>query len=410
MNVWIVNPYGTVPGEGWRDYRSYMLALALHARGHQVRWFLSDFVHRSKTYRQAGSHSMKPGLEVTALHASAYSSNISLDRIRYERSFGRSFAQASAELPKPDVVVLADPSLFYSAPVLRYCRSSGCKLVLDVIDLWPELFAVVLPKPLRRLQGAIFAPLYNRRRRLAAAADGVVAVTGDYLDTVCPATSHPAKPRQVAYWGVDLADFRNASSPAGLGRRMHGVRDDAALVVAYAGTLGDAYDMSLLEQAVEHVAASGKPVRFVVAGDGPKRERFEALAARLPGTLRFLGPVDARDLAAVYADCDVGLMSYVTGSTVSMPIKFYDYLAAGLAILNSLGREAGQFVERTEIGLNYVPQDLSSLMQGLEQLASQPAMLALCKANALQLAEEFDSRRQHDRFAAFVESVVASPA
>ncbi|MBM3349747.1 MAG: hypothetical protein FJY58_08650 [Betaproteobacteria bacterium] len=33
MKTWIVNPYGTLPGEGWRDYRSQMLAQALVALG-----------------------------------------------------------------------------------------------------------------------------------------------------------------------------------------------------------------------------------------------------------------------------------------------------------------------------------------------------------------------------------------
>jgi hypothetical protein len=49
--IWIVNPYGTLPSEGWRDYRSYMLAKALANRGYQVLWWISDFEHRSKTRR-----------------------------------------------------------------------------------------------------------------------------------------------------------------------------------------------------------------------------------------------------------------------------------------------------------------------------------------------------------------------
>ena len=26
MKIWLINPYGTLPGEGWRDWRFTMLA------------------------------------------------------------------------------------------------------------------------------------------------------------------------------------------------------------------------------------------------------------------------------------------------------------------------------------------------------------------------------------------------
>lgn len=404
MKIWIVNPYGTLPGEGWRDYRSQMLAKALVARGHEVTWFISDFVHRSKTYRQAAA-SIVDGVEIVPLHASTYSRNISWERIVYERSFGANFSTQARQRVRPDVVVLADPSLFYSAPVLHYCREIGCKLVLDVIDLWPELFAVVLPKPLRWLDSLVFAPLYLRRHRLVAAADAVVAVTGDYLDVVCSHSRFPGKPRHVSYWGVDLREFRRYPGNTETLASLTMFRTSARLVVGYAGTLGDAYDMNLLAAAVEHCATQGLPIRFVVAGDGPKRDQLQALAVRLPNTLRFLGPVPAQDLAAVYGQCDVGLMSYVTGSTVSMPIKFYDYLAGGLAVVNSLGREAGSFVEQRRVGLNYIPQNLKSLMNALKELAGDKVLLRECKSRALALAEDFDSQRQHDSFAAFIEQL-----
>jgi glycosyltransferase involved in cell wall biosynthesis len=52
-------------------------------------------------------------------------------------------------------------------------------------------------------------------------------------------------------------------------------------------------------------AAADPGVRLVVAGDGPDRERLEALAARqgLNGRVRFAGRVGAEELADLYARC-----------------------------------------------------------------------------------------------------------
>jgi hypothetical protein len=154
MLVWIVNPYGTLPSEGWREYRSLMLARALAEKGHEVTWWISDFEHRSKSYRGCGElydPLLPKGVRVIGVHSTAYVRNISLQRIRYEINYGLELGRLAFKESAPDVIVMGDPALFFGAPVLAYQQRVGCKLVLDIIDLWPELFTLTLPKFLRPL-------------------------------------------------------------------------------------------------------------------------------------------------------------------------------------------------------------------------------------------------------------------
>ena len=76
MRVWLINPYGPIPGEGWRDYRFTLAARALAARGHDVTWFTAAFDHHTKRMRTAAP----PGIEL--IETPAYSRNISLARLR----------------------------------------------------------------------------------------------------------------------------------------------------------------------------------------------------------------------------------------------------------------------------------------------------------------------------------------
>jgi len=67
------------------------------------------------------------------------------------------------------------------------------------------------------------------------------------------------------------------------------------------GRLDRAKRVDLLLEA----AAAANGLRFVIAGDGPDRERLETIAAglRLDGRVSFAGRVDAGELADLYARC-----------------------------------------------------------------------------------------------------------
>lgn len=399
-NIWIVNPYGTLPSEGWRDYRSFMLANALANRGHRVLWWISDFEHRSKKRRADAvfRDSLLPAnVKVVAVKSRSYDRNISFGRIAYEKSFGDGFAALAPGQVAPDMVVLADPSLFYSAQVQEFVDRIGCKLVIDILDLWPELFKVALPSWIRGLDKLLFSPLYSRRRRLLERADGVVAVSKDFLSITKVA---PEKTSCISYLGVDLRQFEltEASEESCAIKKFAQGR----LVVIYAGTLGDAYDIGCALKTIELCEQSRLPVSFVFAGDGPKRGDVESFCRKHAGSILFLGSIPATRLPSIYAQCDVGLCSYAPESTVSMPVKVYDYLAAGLYVYSSLETEIADHLRVNRCGEMYRAGSAQSLFALIEKTLSDRGALADGKKRAAMLGREFDSVAQHDKMAGFL--------
>lgn len=405
MKIWIVNPYGTLPSEGWREYRSSMLARALAARGHEVIWWISDFEHRSKSYRKCGELKdplLSQGVRVVSVHSSPYKRNISLQRIRYEMSYGKELARIAENEAIPDVIVLGDPSLFFAPPIVAYRERVGCKLVVDVIDLWPELFSVTLPKSLQPLARLIFAPLYRRREKLIEICDAVAAVSHDYLNTVLR-TQKRNLPSQVAYVGIDIEKLHALPLNPSLDEKLRAFKARFALTAVYAGTLGDAYDMDLLLKAVRQIDAQAGNVGFVVAGDGPRKADMIAAATRYQDRFLFLGALPPDDLKTVYANADVGLITYVPGSTVAMPVKFFDYLAGGLAVLSSLDRDVRQAIEKHELGLKYEPSNLNDFLNCMKILESNSDKLHAYKYRSKKLSLSYDANSQHKIFAEFIE-------
>lgn len=399
MDIWIVNPYGTLPSEGWREYRSSMLARALVERGHHPIWFLSNFEHRSKSFRSAvQADPALPGVSIRCLPARPYDRNISIGRIRYERSFGRAFAAASRTLPRPDAIILAEPSLFFGGPVRRYARDKDVPLIVDILDLWPEMFAVAAPRPVRPLAKPLLAPLYARRRTLLREATGIVGCTAGYADVARAATDSPV---ETVYLGVDVAEVRRTMLDIPETRRL---QPYDGLTCVYAGTLGEAYDIPCLAASIEVLARLGS-VRLVVAGDGPERPRLEHLARAHPETLVFLGKMPPHELGAIYAQAQIGLCSYAPGSAVEMPVKLFDYLAAGLGFVTSLDGEIRALID-AGAGVYCRPGDPTALVEMLTSLAAAPQRVAALQRVASDYGKHFDQRQQHAAFAAFVERLI----
>jgi 1,2-diacylglycerol 3-alpha-glucosyltransferase len=119
------------------------------------------------------------------------------------------------------------------------------------------------------------------------------------------------------------------------GRRSDAVRAQAGAgprhrLVLCVSRLGKEKNLEVL---LEAVAAEGEPsLRLAIAGDGPDRERLEALASTLgiADRTRFLGAQPRERLPDLYASCDAFCMP---STTETQGLVLVEALAAGAAVI-----------------------------------------------------------------------------
>ena len=77
MTIWLLNPYGPIPGEGWREYRYTMIGEALAANGHTVVWWAANFSHHFKRFRSPSwqDRHVSPGFAIRLVPTSVVSRN-----------------------------------------------------------------------------------------------------------------------------------------------------------------------------------------------------------------------------------------------------------------------------------------------------------------------------------------------
>ena len=374
MRVWIENPFDNLPEEGFRPQRYWLMADAFSRAGHDAVLWTADFNHTTKA-RRLVSHETPRSFALELVHEPPYSRNLSLGRVMSHRSYAREWERRArafaAEHGRPDVIVASTPPLSACATARRLARRFGAKLVVDVMDAWPETFERVVPR-------WMLAPLRATARANYIEADVVTVVADRYIDLV---RGYGRVGRTVRFYhGIDLG---GAPAPrAGA----------AGLRLAYVGNLGRTYDLLAAVRALAELPGA----TLDIAGLGDGADDIARLAAELgvESRVKLRGYLGGEELAALLSECNAGLVPMAEDSCVGVPYKFCDYAKAGLAIVSSLGGESAKLLANYRAGATYRPSDHASLVRVLRSLDA-----AECGANARRMAEaEFDAAAIYDSY------------
>lgn len=200
---------------------------------------------------------------------------------------------------------------------------------------------------LRFLSRKAFAPARTMLAVSTAAAEMLAADYGKRDTVVMPS-------------GVDAGWFRAAAGRRDDVRRSLGVAAEDILLV-YAGGLNP-YQMISEMLAIWENLANQPGVRFLLllaheqptAGRRPGLERIDAI----PGLVHMSLP--RSEIPAYLAAADIGFLLRKEHplNTVASPVKFGEYLAAGLAVVTSPGLgDVSDVVSRRDVGVLVRPQE-----------------------------------------------------
>ncbi len=149
--------------------------------------------------------------------------------------------------------------------------------------------------------------------------------------------------------------------------------------VGFLGTLKPWHGLPVLVEAFELLHQQRPNTRLLVVGDGSERERLTAdLAARgLLAAAHLVGAVAPENVSRLLASADVCVAPYadVPGFYFS-PLKVYEYMAAGRAVVASRVGQLIELVRDGETGLLCEPGDPVSLAAAMAALMDDPALRA----------------------------------
>lgn len=408
MKVWLLNPYGPLPNEGWRKYRNILIGEELASSDNDVTWFASRFSHHFKRYREGDGYETNfNNFRVTYIETRSYTNNVGLGRLIFEISYCINAYIKLKKLGSPDVIIATDPSQFVGMLARKLAKIKGSYLILDLMDEWPELFEKALPKKFRIISFIPVLVLKRLRQRNYNSADGVISLASNYFRLAMSLANNTERGALI-YNGVDCNEFDRWARTTNVGELLPR-KGESEIWCVYAGSLGlqgNNYDIHAILEAALHFSNCDASMKFIIAGAGAGKEIIiDFVNKHQLENLVFLGNLLPQQLAAVYYKCDVGMAVYGSGSNVDMPDKFYDYTASGLAVISSLTGEASEFIERDQVGVNYKANDHCDFIQKLELLVSDKDRLAEFKSRSNKLGKVFDQRTQYGKLHELIRAI-----
>lgn len=399
-NIWIVSLFEPTPVDNTRPMRYMGVAEAAIQAGHHITHFSCSFRHSTKVQRHEHNVELRvrEGYDLVFVHARPYRKNISTDRLRSHAEFTRNLKQLVKEKPKPDAILVALPPLSHAKFLTEWGKANQIPVIVDIIDPWPDVFTRLFPGPLKSMSRLVMKPMYDQLKAILSQCTGLIAISDQYVQWA--RQYNPALTRTGTFY--PSVPFREVQEKirAYLGQHP---RTDMRLRLIYAGNLGVAYDVPVILQAAE-ILEKERPgaTQFLFAGAGHHQATIASYQERLPN-ISFLGRLGYDELMANYAHADLGLAQYAQGATQSVTYKLFDYLSAGLPVLNSLMSEMATLIDHHDLGMNNEPGDATTLANGIMQYLDDPSRLERQKRQALAFtAAEGDNEVVYGRIVEFL--------
>lgn len=389
MHVLYFHQHFSTP-EGSAGTRSYEMARALIRAGHSVTMVCGSYAQGKTGLAAPFAKGRRRGLVE------------GIDVIEFNLDYGNhmGFAQRAGVFAKfaagsigvalrepADVVFATTTPLTAGLPGIfaRWLRRKP--FVFEVRDLWPELpraMGVITNRVVLALMSALEWLSYRSAHRLIGLSPGIVdgiARRGVARERIAMVPN-----------GCDMDLFAAAEAAW----RPQGVRDDQMLAI-FTGTHGTANGLDAVLNAAAVLKQRGRDdIRIALVGQGREKAALQARArAKALDAVLFLDPVPKTRLAGLMAGADMGLQvlqnvpAFYFGTS---PNKFFDYISAGLPVLNNYpGWLAGLIAEK-DCGFAVPPDDPAAFADALIAAAENRQALKTKGANARALAQAQFSR------------------
>lgn len=372
--------------KGSAGIRSYAMAQSLIRNGHQVTMVCGSFgagqTGLTQPFNKGARRGVVDGINIIEFEL-PYSNSLSfLKRILIFLSFA--FKSIKVALTEDyDIVFATTTPLTAGIPGIFAKWFRRKPFVFEVRDLWPEL-----PKAMGVIKNPIVLWMMSVLEWMSYhSADRLVGLSPGIVDGIIKRGINPEKVASIPN-GCDLDIFASEHQPW----RPEGVKE-TDLMAIFTGTHGLANGLNaVLDAAVELKKRQRTDIKLVLVGDGMQKKALVKRANELQlDNIIFHNPVNKEKLAGLMASADIGLQilanvpAFYYGTS---PNKFFDYIAAGLPVLNNYPGWLAELITKEQCGFAVAPENSHAFADALEQATNNREQLAQMGKNAQKVATE----------------------
>lgn len=383
--------------------RFYQIAKTFKNAGYNVEIITTDFQHFKKAPRnKVEILSQGYPFKITFIQTPPYKKNIDFRRILSNKTAERNLRRyLEIHVNEYSAVYTSIPANNIAAAVTEICKKHNVPCVVDVEDLWPEAMSMIIKN--EKIRNILLSGFKKDAERAYSNCSGVIGTSADYT-----ARAFQNQDRDIlsdtVYVGVNLKDFDEGVKK----NKNEIIKPEGEFWVTYAGSISTSYDIRTLILSAKKLYDKGYgEIKVQILGTGSLKDELEEFSKDI-SNVRFWGFTAYPKMAAVLAQSDVVINSFIKGAPQSIVNKVGDYLASGKAMINTLENPVFcNLVNRSQCGLNIEPEDVEVLARTILRLKQDEAGRLQMGRNARKLGErEFDRAVSYKRIVTLTEECI----
>lgn len=403
-DILIIAHFTQVPGEKGNSRFKYIAEMLSKKKHMKIELVTTEFSHRTKKMRSITTEQRESMMyDLTMIKEPGYKRNVSLRRFYSHYIMGKNLKRYLKQRKKPDIIYCAVPSLDVANVASRYAKQNNIKFIIDVQDLWPEAFKMILNLPI--ISNLVFKPMEILANNIYKRADEVIAVSNTYLDRVMK-VNKKATAMESIFLGTDISYFDSLSNNSNYNvNKLKG-----ELWITYIGTLGHSYDLVSVMNALNVIHQKGiTNLKFMVIGDGPLKEQFMYKANELNINVEFTGRLEYGEMVSYLKQSDIAVNPIRKGAAGSIINKVGDYAAAGIPVINTQeNQEYRDLLDDYECGINCENGNELDLIDSIMLLYNNEDLRKKMGKNSRRLAEEkFDRSKSYPKITSIISKGVS---
>ncbi|WP_232568215.1 glycosyltransferase [Photobacterium iliopiscarium] len=336
MKVLIITPFYN---ENLEVSRPAFIFNVLISNNINVDVITSDFSHIKKERVNFSSK------KIETLPTIKYKKNTSIIRfISHLFLAFKLFYYAFKKRNKYDVFYVTAP---FSIIVMLLKLFTSKKIIVDIVDFWPDS----LPFPKGKFMPLILKPWSYVNRKAINMADAVISLSSEFLSKV-----DNINKEQI------LLGSRNRFNTQDMNKK-----SDKYLNLVYIGNIGKLYDFKTL---IKAIVSSNLNIHIDIIGDGDYREYIIKQCIKNNISYTYHGIIyDNSILDSIMATSDFGFNGFYN-TNASFSYKSISYMKYGVPIINSMGGDLWDFINKYNIGFNYEAGNILQLSEVLVNCTS----------------------------------------
>jgi glycosyltransferase involved in cell wall biosynthesis len=415
MNIWLIKEGEPLPcDDNPRLMRMGLLAEELVKQDHDVTWWSSTFEHGRKRERFDKDTELKifddNGLLILLKTPVTYKKNTSVSRIIYHDLLGRKFIKKAMLMEKPDIIFCAFPTIHFASAAIKYGKKMNVPVILDVRDLWPDIFERALPSKLKFAGPLVLYPLHAKTNNAFRNAYGITGIIPSHLDWGITKASRERTDRdKYIYIGYKRTILSEEDRKLGKNYWESMDVNSDTWNICFFGTMSSmTMDISTLIKAFKNINLEYPKMRLILCGSGDALEMYKNEATGCSNVI-FPGWIDKKQIQSLMEISKVGVYPFhnLPDFINSLTNKMIEYFSAGLPVLSTLRGFSKKYIESHEVGIVYEEGSIESCSNAILDLYHNESKRLKMSSNAKnRFFIDFESTSINNKFIKYFEYII----